>query len=299
MLFSMISNIDFTSCPLLFRINRSDTPFFEDDAEFVHEIVMDKEMNVSGVVIPKIEGRKDIDMISQHFLDLPSKDDMSRKTKSTCEGYVPSTINQNNNNLSPVPLWAMVETPLSILSASEIASSDSIQGLILGTNDLSKELKLQPTASSANSGGGAASSTGTREGLATSVQLCILAARAYDKLVIDGVYNNFRDEDGFRAECLQGKEWGIDGKTLIHPTQVLAANEILAPSAKEIERAKRIVACWEETTNAARNNAGGGGSGSGKDFTGVAVLDGMMIEQLHVDMARRLLEQAARIEQMG
>lgn len=256
------------------RINRCGTPWFEADASMALGMVMEKETNISGVVLPKVEGRNDVDAISQHFLGL-CNDEGPLLTESNVGDRVSSVS-------SPVPLWAMVETPRAILAASEIAQAESIQGLILGTNDLSKELRLHPTESAA-AAGGAASSTGTREGLLTSIQIAILAARAHDKIVIDGVYNNFRDEAGFRIECLQGKEWGVDGKTLIHPNQIPATNEILAPSAKEIEYARRVVACWEET---------------GSSFTGVAVLDGMMIEQLHVDIAKRLLRQAERIDRM-
>ena len=233
------------------RINRVDTPWFEDDALMANDLVVQKDINTHGVVLPKIEGKKDVDTISNHFASLCStKDDDS----------------------PVVPLWAMIETPLAILSVSEIASQTCIQGLILGTNDLGKELRLRPTAGAS-----------TREGLSTSLQLAILAGRAYNKPVIDGVYNNFRDEKGFRRECMQGKAWGFDGKTLIHPNQISATNEILAPSDEEIEYAKRVVTCWEE------NQSGN---------LGVAVLDGMMIEQLHVDIAKRLLEQAERIESM-
>ena len=118
-----------------------------------------------------------------------------------------------------------------------------------------------------------------------SLQTAILAARAHGKLVIDGVYNNFRDEEGYRQETMQGKVWGMDGKTLIHPSQIAATNELLAPSKEEIEHAKRVVDCWEENA-----------TGSGGGFTGVAVLDGVMLEDLHAQSARRLLEQAERIE---
>jgi len=259
------------------RINRVGTPWFEDDALMALKMVMGKETNVSGVALPKIEGRKDVDLISHHFLSL-SKDDASFISTENENGQVSPVV-------SPVPLWAMVETPRAILAASEIACHPSVQGLIIGTNDLSKELRLVPPTASAID----FSSKTTREGLSTSLQLTVLAARAHDKIVIDGVYNNFRDEEGFRRECVQGKHLGMNGKTLIHPNQISATNEILAPSAEEIEYARRVVACWEDTTTANSESV---------SFTGVAVLDGMMIEQLHVDSAKRLLEQAAKIDSM-
>jgi len=261
------------------RINRVDTPWFKEDASMVMKM-MEGEMNVDGVVLPKIEGWKDVDSISQHFLDLCN--DASTPSPTS----VPTQSNKDERSpmVSPVPIWAMMETPRAILSALEIAGHPSIQGLILGTNDLSKELRLRPAAATG-------SSNTTREGLYTSLQTTILAARAHDKLVIDGVYNNFRDEEGFRRECIQGKEWGMDGKTLIHPNQISATNQILAPSAEEVEYARRVVACWEEESNTTADSKSG-------SFTGVAVLDGMMIELLHVETARRLLEQAERIEWM-
>ena len=151
------------------------------------------------------------------------------------------------------------------------------QGLIVGTNDLSKELQLRPTCGSLSG-----TTNTTRDGLATSLQLVLLAGKAYNKPVIDGVYNNFSDEEGFRKECMQGKEWGMDGKTLIHPGQISACNEILAPSQEEIEYAKSVVSCWEGSLD-----------------KGVAVLNGMMIEQLHVQHAKQLLDMVEVIESMS
>jgi len=256
------------------RINRVDTPWFEEDAEMALKLVQEEGININGIVLPKIECWKDVDLISKHFSDMMCSDgDASPDSPSAKMGR-----DETSRVMSPVPIWAMMETPRAILAASEIAGHPSIQGLILGTNDLCKELGLQPT-SVASAG---------REGLITSLQMTILAARAHNKLVIDGVYNNFRDEEGYRKECLQGKSWGMDGKTLIHPSQTAATNEMLAPSAEEIEHAKRVVACWEESSTSECNK-------SGKLFTGVAVLDGMMLEQLHVDGAMRLLDLAEGI----
>lgn len=250
------------------RINGVDTPWFEDDASMAAELAMGEAPKVEGVVLPKIDGSKDVDSISQYFSGLCKG----------CHGLTPAAVDESSSVMSPVPFWAMMETPRAILSASEIAGHPSIQGLILGTNDLCKELRLRPMASSGTA----------RGGLATSLQMTVLAGRAHGKPVIDGVYNNFRDEEGLRAECLLGKEWGMDGKSLIHPGQVPVTNEILAPSTEEIDYAKRVVACWDAA-------AMGEGSEDGK-FTGVAVLEGVMIEKLHLEGARRLLEQARWIQ---
>lgn len=206
----------------LIRINRVDTKWFEDDAYTAYQMCMSKEININGIVLPKIESRQDVDLIAKHMLSL-CKDDSLKDESDTSGSY---------SVVSPVPLWAMIETPRAILSAAEIAAHSSVQGLIIGTNDLSKELQLRPTCGSL-----AGTTNTTRDGLATSLQLVLLAGRAYNKPVIDGVYNNFSDEEGFRKECMQGKEFGMDGKTLIHPNQVSICNEILSPSLDEIEYA--------------------------------------------------------------
>ena len=256
----------------LLRINRADTPWFEDDASMAHALTTSG--SIDGVVLPKIEGGEDVDRASRHFLGLHS---------------TTTTI----TTISPVPLWAMVETPRAVLSSSDIACRPSVHGLILGTNDLGKELRLRrrrrfPTTTDDHHSDDA-DHRHHRGGLSTSLQFAILAARAHGKVVIDGVYNDTRDEVGFREECARGMEWGMDGKTLIHPDQVPWTNEIFAPSDEEVEYATRVVRCWDD--------AAATGS-EGRAFTGVAVLDGMMIESLHVDVARRLLQQADIIKSM-
>jgi len=296
----------------LVRLNHVDTPWFEEDASMVMKLMlmlgeewkMNRNVNngaVNGVVLPKINGWKDVNSISQHFLNL-----YNNTTSSSSSSSVPTLKSQDDTLddtkqaiVSPVPLWTMMETPHAILSALEIAKHPSIHGLILGTNDLAKELGLRPpttTTATTLSAEVAAAPVGSsndtppllREGLMTSLQTAILAAKSHRKIVIDGVYNNFRDFRGFRRECIQGKEWGMDGKTLIHPNQISDANEIYAPSAEEVEYARRVVACWEEEQRRRRRGGTDDVSANNK-FSGVAVLDGMMIEQLHVDSARRLL----------
>ena len=167
-------------------------------------------------------------------------------------------------------IWAMMETPRGILNAAAIAASHPrLQGFVMGTNDLAKEL--------------GAAHTPDREPMLTSLGLCLLAARAEGLLCIDGVYNAFRDDEGLRAACLQGRAMGFDGKTLIHPAQLAVANEIFAPSAEDIARARAEVAAFEAAT--ARGE-------------GVAVLDGRIVENLHVETARRLLARADAIAVM-
>ncbi len=156
-------------------------------------------------------------------------------------------------------LWAMVETPGAMLDAHAIATaSDRLSVLVMGTNDLAKELYAEHVPG--------------RQPLLTGLGLALLAARAAGKAIIDGVYNDVKNVDGFLAECQQGREMGFDGKTLIHPGQVAGANEAFAPSEKAVEDAQGILAAWEA------------GRGSG-----VVTYNGRMIENLHVESAERIL----------
>jgi citrate lyase subunit beta / citryl-CoA lyase len=164
-------------------------------------------------------------------------------------------------------LWAMVETPEAVLQAGEIASAcDRLACLVLGTNDLYKEL-------------GASFAPG-RAAVQTALQLVLLAARAARVAVVDGVYNDVKDAEGFLAEARQGRELGFDGKTLIHPGQVGLCNEVFAPSAAEVDEARAVIAAFEAARSQGR---------------GVATLGGRLIENLHVDTARKVLATAEAI----
>jgi len=168
-------------------------------------------------------------------------------------------------------LWAMVETPVAVLHAEEIArTSDRLACLVLGTNDLYKEL-------------GASFAPG-RASIQTSLQLAVLAARSAGVDVLDGVFNDVKDADGFLAEARQGRELGFDGKTLIHPVQVEPCNEVFAPSAEQVEEAHAMIAAFETA------------QAEGK---GVVTLNGRLIENLHVDTARRVLATAEAIAALG
>ena len=130
-------------------------------------------------------------------------------------------------------IWAMLETPIAMLTAHEIAtSSERLAVLVMGTNDLAKELQ--------------AAHVPGRQPLLQGLGLCLLAARAAGKVILDGVYNDIKDEAGFLAECEQGRDLGFDGKTLIHPSQVEPCNATFAPSAEDVEKAGRIIAAFEE-----------------------------------------------------
>ncbi|MEM6933721.1 MAG: CoA ester lyase [Pseudomonadota bacterium] len=165
-------------------------------------------------------------------------------------------------------IWAMMETPLGMLNAAEIAgASPNLSVLIMGTNDLVKDLHAEHTPD--------------RLPVITGLGLCMLAARAHGLTIIDGVYNAFKDQVGLRAACMQGKALGMDGKTLIHPAQLAVANEIFAPDPRDVARAHRYVEAFRDA------------QAEGK---GVAVVDGRIVENLHVANAKRLIAMAEAIE---
>ncbi|MFW5472239.1 HpcH/HpaI aldolase/citrate lyase family protein [Knoellia sp. CPCC 206450] len=156
-------------------------------------------------------------------------------------------------------LWAMVETPEAIFNVREIASSSPrLAVLVMGTNDLVKELRADHVPG--------------RAPLLTALQLSLLAAREAGIAILDGVYNDVKDDEGFEAECVQGRDFGFDGKTLIHPGQVEVCNATFAPSEEAVAEARGILEAWEA------------GAGSG-----VVTHNGRMVENLHVDVARRVL----------
>jgi citrate lyase subunit beta/citryl-CoA lyase len=172
-------------------------------------------------------------------------------------------------------LWAMMETPLAILNGAEIAAAGPVDPfpltvLVMGTNDLAKETR--------------ASLDGGRVGMLSWLSTCIAAARAYGIEVLDGVYNSIGDEAGFRAECEQGRLLGMDGKTLVHPSQIAPCNEVFSPAAEEIAWAKKIIDAFALPENAGK---------------GVIMVEGRMAEIMHADMARRTVGIAEAIDAMN
>jgi citrate lyase subunit beta/citryl-CoA lyase len=162
-----------------------------------------------------------------------------------------------------VPLWAMIETPLAIVNLGEIgkaAASHDLNCLVIGTNDLVKESRM--------------SMAGGRLALAPALSQCVLVARAFRLSCIDGVFNDIKNEAGFVAECEQGKAFGMDGKTLIHPSQIAHCNKVFSPSAEEVAWAKGVVEVFARPENAGR---------------GVVAHEGRMVERLHLDMAKHIL----------
>jgi len=163
-------------------------------------------------------------------------------------------------------IWAMMETPLGALNALEIAQAPRMAGFVMGTNDLAKDLNTRARPD--------------REPMLTALGLSMLAARAAGIVAVDGVYNAFKDEDGLRAECNQGRDMGFDGKTLIHPAQVAIANEVFAPSEADVDVARRQIEAFDQAV---------------ADGQGVAVVDGKIVENLHVETARATLAKAEAI----
>ncbi len=169
-----------------------------------------------------------------------------------------------------LPVWCMMETARAMFRADQIADHPRVDCLVMGTSDLAKELH--------------AAHTPLRLPMITSLGLCLLAARAAGISIVDGVSLDLQDEEGFRQSCIQGAELGFDGKTLIHPKQLDAANEAFAPSPAAVERAHKMIAAFEEARAAGK---------------GVVVVDGKLVENLHVAEAKRLVALADAIAAAG
>ena len=219
---------------LTIRCNGLDTPWGKDD------VLAAAAAGPAAVVIPKVDGSSYLDEISE-LLN---------------QGGAPSSTQ----------IWAMVETPIGILHVEEIARHERMSVMVMGTNDMAKELR--------------ASITAARRALLPYLAMCLLSARAAGVAILDGVYNDIKDESGFKDVCVQGAEMGFDGKTLIHPNQVAPTNEIFSPSLDELDFHRRIIEEFEAAE---------------KDGRGVLTVDGKMIENLHVDEARRALAVADAI----
>lgn len=195
-----------------------------------------------GILVPKVSRPEDIRRV---------------RAALRAAGADPATV-----------IWAMMETPLAILNAGAIAAASADQGpalggFFVGTNDLAAETEVRPAKD--------------RSPMIPWLSTCVLAARAHDLTVIDGIYNDFNDTDGFAAECAQARMLGMDGKSLIHPNQVAPCNGTFTPSAEEIAWARSILAAFDQPANA------------GQDVISV---NGRTVERLHARIARRMLANA-------
>ena len=224
---------------IVLRVNPLDTPWGHADLAAAATLPID------AVLLPKVESAERV-RVSMSLLDALG---------------APERLD----------VWCMIETPLGILEAAQIAAaSPRLTVLVLGTSDLTKDLH--------------AVATRDRLPLITALGLAMLAARAHGLAILDGVHLDLSDEEGFALVCRQGRELGFDGKTLIHPTQIGPANAAFAPSAAEIEWSRRIIAAHAAAAAAGK---------------GAVLVDGKLIESLHVENARRLLGLAEGIEHIA
>lgn len=203
------------------RINHVDSDWGYDDLKALTE------SSIEGVLLPKVESSEQINQA----LAILNKD---------------------------IPVWVMIETPLGVLNVETIAAHNNVTVLVLGTNDLAKELRVRHSEQ--------------RDEFFYAFERCIMAARAYGCDILDGVYNQLDNESGFESVCEQGSRLGFDGKTLIHPKQIAIANEKFMPSVAAINDAKEIVQAWNNTPD-----------------KGVLVVNGRLVEALHIVAAQRLL----------
>ena len=189
------------------------------------------------------------------------------KVESAAQVQEVATLLQQLNAPAKMTIWAMIETPLAIFKLQEIASSHPLlEALVLGTSDLVKDLHARHTPN--------------RVETQTALSLAVLAARAYGLCVLDGVHLSLDDETGLKQSCIQGRDMGFDGKTLIHPKHIALANEIFGPSALEISEAQEKIAAYEAAI---------------KSGAGIAVLNGRLIEELHIQDAKRILALASAV----
>jgi len=227
---------------LILRINALATPWGYDD------LVAAAGMKLDAVLLPKVE----------------SADAVRQVEAVLGAAGAPAGL----------AIWCMMETPLAMLKAAEIAAaSPCVACLVMGTSDLAKDLHAHHTRD--------------RLPMLTSLGLCLLAARAHGLAVLDGVHLDLADDEGFAAQCRQGRELGFDGKTLIHPKTIAAANAAFAPTADEVAWSRRIISAHVESEAAGK---------------GIVLVDGKLIENLHVEEARRtvaLAEQIAALATAG
>ena len=219
---------------LTIRCNGLDTPWGADD------LAAAATAGASAVVVPKVSGADHLAQVVQHLDKAGAPDDLA--------------------------VWPMVETPAAVFAVREIARFERVACLVMGTNDLAKELRAQLVPG--------------RAPLLPHLATALLAAREAGVAIVDGVYNAVKDLEGFEAECRQGAEMGFDGKTLVHPSQVEVANRVWAPTDDEVEHARRVVDAFAEAE---------------REGKGVVTVDGRMVENLHRDNALRTLAVAAAI----
>ena len=226
-------NGDYGRRARIVRINGLDTDWGAEDAKAFAD-----HSGVDAILIPKVNSPADLDAVAA---------------------------------LAPAkPLWAMMETALGMLNAGQIAAHPQLAGMVMGTNDLAKELGSRFRAD--------------RLPLQTGLGLCVLAAKAHGRVIVDGVYNAFKDDAGLQVECDQGRDMGFDGKTLIHPLQLDIANAAFAPTEAEVDLARRQIAAFDAAI---------------AEGQAVAVVDGKIVENLHIVTAKATLAKVEAIAAMA
>ena len=215
---------------VIVRINGLDTPWWQDDLAVAAA-------NPDAILVPKVSGPEPLREVAKHLVGVRAE--------------------------ARIGIWAMMETPLAMLNARDIAAvardaGSRLAGFVMGTNDLAKDTRARLLPG--------------RSPMLPWLMTCIAAARAYDIDIVDGVYNELGNAEGFAAECRQARDLGFDGKTLIHPAQIAPCNEAFSPAADEVAWARKIIGAFELPENASK---------------GVIQVDGRMVERLHADMAQR------------
>jgi len=215
---------------VIVRINGLDTPWWQDDLAVAAA-------NPDAILVPKVSGPEPLREVAKHLVGVRAE--------------------------ARVGIWAMMETPLAMLNARDIAAvardaGSRLAGFVMGTNDLAKDTRARLLPG--------------RAPMLPWLMTCIAAARAYGIDIVDGVYNELGNAEGFAAECCQARDLGFDGKTLIHPQQIAPCNEAFSPAADEVAWARKVIGAFELPENASK---------------GVIQVDGRMVERLHADMARR------------
>ena len=230
---------DYRGKKILTRINSMDTVWANIDLECLQNSGTD------GILFPKVSDVSDMFLIQKRLGEL---------------------------NFKKAPeIWIMAETPKCVLNLGKILEEFSnIGGIVVGTNDLAKELVLPKQTS--------------RAGLLYALGSIVLTAKAYNVITLDGVFNSISDQEGLLAEASEGKNMGYDGKTLIHPNQIEAANKIFSPSAKEIELANKIIEAYEKAK---------------EEKSGVTTVDGVLVEELHVKQSLALISKLKMIQSMS
>jgi citrate lyase subunit beta/citryl-CoA lyase len=225
---------------VLVRINGLDTAWWLDDLAVAAA-------GPDAVLVPKVSTPEQVRQVARHLTGV-------RATQN-------------------VRIWAMMETPLAMLNARDIAAAaldadTRLAGFVMGTNDLAKDTRARILPG--------------RTPMLPWLMNCVAAARAFGLDILDGVYNDLGNAEGFAAECAQARDLGFDGKTLIHPQQIAPCNSAFSPNDDEVAWARKIIAAFDQSDNAAK---------------GVVQIDGRMVERLHADMARRTVAIADAIAQ--